>query len=234
MAHYNLIFGIISCVLGLIFWIRLPRGTLKGYFKGFAKASVPGADGIAERIDKGSSDRAILFWAIFAVATNIGITTLFGKFFPSFNPPESRELENIANDFIGKLIVFPLVLIIVPFFEEVLFRGLIVDGFLAQKIRAPIAILFSGLLFAFCHGPAQILGAFAFACGLSQIRTLRVQHLGTGSLRVNFWVHAANNAFGLAMLFAHLPEVTYLGGAILLVLGLASGVFAAGSLRAHF
>jgi membrane protease YdiL (CAAX protease family) len=222
MAHHNLIFGIISCVLGLIFWIRLPGGTFGSYFAGAA------SDPVAR------TSRPILLWAIFAFATNIGMTTLLSKFFPSLSPPESHELENIAKDLIGKLIVFPLVLVIVPFFEEVLFRGLIVDGFLAQKIRAPIAILCSALLFALGHGPAQILGAFAFAFGLSQIRRLRAQHVGGGSLRVNFWVHATNNAFGLAMLFAHLPQVTYLGGAILLVLGLASGVFAARLVRANF
>ncbi|NOY80999.1 MAG: CPBP family intramembrane metalloprotease [Kiritimatiellaeota bacterium] len=87
------------------------------------------------------------------------------------------------------------VLVLAPFAEEVLFRGVLFEG-LRRELGTPGAAMASALLFAVCHAiPEQVPGLFVLGVFLQFLR------LRTGSLWPAIWVHAGFNACGLGALF---------------------------------
>ena len=196
VSNYYVYVGIFSILLALFFWWKLPRGTLIGYF---APSKI--------------YDQSCLRLGIAAFCLNIGMTTLLGKLFPQFNPPQSDDLRNMMGDLTGKILVVLLTMVIAPVVEEILFRGFILDGSKQiWKKSTFAAIAIAGVFFAFCHGITQIPGVFLFAFCLGLLRER------TGSLRVNMAVHMFNNLFGIAVLYSKF-EVSYLIAAGLLVVG---------------
>ena len=111
-----------------------------------------------------------------------------------------------------------------PILEELLFRGIILDGMLKRYSPAK-AILLSSMLFGLVHiNPVQVVNAFFLGLLLGWM------YWKTGSLRPSMLMHAANNglAFVFLLLFPNVNESIFsaLGGNIVIYGGivLASGV----------
>ena len=106
--------------------------------------------------------------------------------------------------------------LVAPVFEELLFRGLILQGFLRHYSR-PIAILASAALFAVAHlNPVQLIPPFALGVIYAWLR------LRTGSLWPCVVAHALNNSLVWmlsALLPVQIPGYTHPAD------GLAVGVF---------
>ncbi len=88
--------------------------------------------------------------------------------------PVPESLEKMFGD-IGDhpILLFMTVVVIAPVLEELLFRGIILEG-LSINYGNPKALIFSSLLFAFVHGNlAQGIGAFfiGLICGWIYIQT---------------------------------------------------------------
>lgn len=83
--------------------------------------------------------------------------------------------------------------LLIPFAEEVAFRGLLLRGY--ERARGPLyAALFSSLLFGLAHGvPAQILAIFPIAWVLARA----AQH--SGSFWTGVVIHALNNGVSLLL-----------------------------------
>jgi uncharacterized protein len=106
------------------------------------------------------------------------------------------------NDFFRKLFMemagrtgilsFAAIAIAAPVLEEVLFRGIILDGFL--KRYGPVkSILISSLLFGALHlNPWQFVGAFLLGTLMGWI------YYRTGSLALTICIHFMNNFFAFA------------------------------------
>jgi membrane protease YdiL (CAAX protease family) len=117
------------------------------------------------------------------------------------------RLENEAPSGIDQLPLTVLfVVILAPFAEELVFRGLLLD-WLKQKLSARQAILITSLIFALLHdnhlmtgaaGWIELVDRFLMGVGAS-ILALRGH-----SLRGSFVMHAANNM--IACITSALPE----------------------------
>ncbi|MDP6538198.1 MAG: CPBP family intramembrane metalloprotease [Planctomycetota bacterium] len=88
-----------------------------------------------------------------------------------------------------------LAVILIPLFEEVLFRGFL-QPVLVRCWGRGAGVLATSVLFAALHGPA----AFGPVCGLSLV--LGAVMLGSGRLWAPVAVHAANNALAILMVRA--------------------------------
>jgi hypothetical protein len=83
---------------------------------------------------------------------------------------------------------FFLLVIVAPFTEEVLFRGLVWQGYV-RRYGPRNAVLYSALMFAVWHlNPYQMLGAFVIGLVLGWLRHW------TGSLWPCIWLHALGNS----------------------------------------
>lgn len=125
------------------------------------------------------------------------------------------------------LAALPLV-IVAPVTEELLFRGVVLSGFL-RNYRTATAVVLSSLLFAAIHvNPAQLVGAFALGI------TMAWFFVRTRSLWLCLYGHAFGNGLEVLLLYVALPlpkwsearepfEVLWLDAAavVLLVVGVA-------------
>lgn len=84
-------------------------------------------------------------------------------------------------------------IVVVPFFEEVLFRGL-VQSALVSRMGATSGMILTALLFALLHGVASFVPVLALALVLGEIRQR------TGSLWASYAVHLLHNALQIAVL----------------------------------
>ncbi len=113
--------------------------------------------------------------------------------------PRGTQLVRLLRDGAAggwpfKLSLAAGVLVLAPFAEEVLFRGVLFEG-LCRELGTAGAATASALLFAACHAiPEQVPGLFVLGMFLQFLR------LRTGSLWPSIWVHAGFNACGLAAL----------------------------------
>lgn len=86
-------------------------------------------------------------------------------------------------------------LVMAPFFEEWLCRGMILRGLLA-KLKPIWAILASALFFALIHGNIQqAVPAFVLGCLFGWV------YYKTGSLKLTMLMHFANNLFALCLCY---------------------------------
>lgn len=104
------------------------------------------------------------------------ILSLTVDIFPSF---ESGEVSVLAS-----VVMFIVLVITAPLFEELLFRGLLLRRWMTKYSRTK-AILLSSALFGILH--VDPLGAFFFAVAMCLL------YLHTGSLWVTVACHALNN-----------------------------------------
>ncbi|MFA7688039.1 MAG: type II CAAX endopeptidase family protein [Moheibacter sp.] len=87
-----------------------------------------------------------------------------------------------------KIAGFITVCILAPFFEEILFRGILLRGMLQYKMNPTLAIVFSSVLFGLVHmNPWQFLGAGILGVVFAFV------YYRTQSLWVCIFLHALNN-----------------------------------------
>lgn len=131
-----------------------------------------------------------IFGGIFAI---VGIAILSSElnnilnyYFPI--PTDSKIIDTLMQeDLLG---VFITVLLVAPIVEEMLFRGIILEG-LARHYKLTTAVLASSILFALVHLPAGVIVAlniFFLALFLAWVR------LESGSLLLCVICHATFNA----------------------------------------
>ncbi|MBO5397893.1 MAG: ABC transporter permease [Clostridia bacterium] len=106
---------------------------------------------------------------------------------------ENKAVETILDieglDNLFTQILFVLSIAIIPgIFEELLFRKGLIN--LTKDFGDKFAILFSSLVFAFCHLNVTQ-GVFAFLMGL----VLGTLYVKTGNMKYNMLLHALNNAY---------------------------------------
>ena len=110
----------------------------------------------------------------------------------SFPPPEAFVdlFENVLSAERTPIGTFLALVVVAPVTEELLFRGLILRGFLANYGQG-VALVLSALLFALIHvNPWQLLPAFTAGLILAWLA------VETGSLVPCIFAHAVNNSAG--------------------------------------
>ena len=126
-------------------------------------------------------------------------------------PIPDKIQESLAES-VQKKDVFTLLLMVVvaPIIEELIFRGVILDGFLRQ-FTPPQAILASSFLFGFAH-----LNPWQFVSGLALGGVIGWVYYRTRSLIPCMVMHAGANLFGFAMRFYITPENVHQSTTVLL------------------
>jgi uncharacterized protein len=117
--------------------------------------------------------------------------------------PEPEGLIKAIDEMMQyPVLAFITIAIIAPLLEEILFRGIILDGYLKNYSPAK-SILISALLFAFIHGNiAQGIGAFVMGI------VVGVLYWRTRSLLLCIGLHFVNN-FTATLLLVLDPESLY-------------------------
>ncbi len=105
----------------------------------------------------------------------------------------AKQIQEGLSDPSAWLFLFAVLL--VPWIEEVLFRGFLLR-FLQERMGALAGVVLSSLAFALLHGMEAALPIFGLACLLAILR------LRTGSLFAPWLVHAMHNGLQTAFLSA--------------------------------
>ena len=119
--------------------------------------------------------------------------------------PEYLEslIEQMTN---GGIISFFAIAVLPAFFEEYLFRGIILRGLLS-KYAPSLAIIVSSLLFAIVHfNVFQAIPAFVIGCVMGWV------FWKTGSICMTMFMHFANNGFSFMvsrLSRSYFPEAEY-------------------------
>lgn len=111
---------------------------------------------------------------------------IFGDIYPDVSVIETNSglLTVIVN--------FILIVIVAPFGEELLFRGVFYQGL--AKYSQPFAIFLSALIFGLAHrNPPQVINAFVMGICLA------IGFAKTGSITLCVLIHLANNAFSFML-----------------------------------
>lgn len=135
------------------------------------------------------SMRVLALTAVLILGTVILLSDIDNLTRSVFPPPRTlvEAFESIMNTADHPLSSFFLLVVVAPVTEEVLFRGLILRGFLANYSKRR-AILLSALLFAVMHtNPWQFISAFVAGVLLAWLL------IETGSLLPCLFAHAVAN-----------------------------------------
>lgn len=177
------------------------------------------------------SARIIVFLAIATVALQVGVITPISDMMPM---PEF--LKNVFRDLAGQSGVFSFVTIVIaaPVFEELLFRGIILDGLL-RKYSPTKSIIVSSIFFGIVHlNPWQFVAAFVIGILSGWI------YYKTRNLSLSILIHAVNNLVAFVsmsfmdaetILDKSLPELY--GGLLNMMLAVL-GAIAIGALSIHY
>ncbi len=136
--------------------------------------------------------RPMMYLPLIVMLVGLGIVLSEGDNLVRSVLPIPRFFADILKDLTsGSLASILTVVLIAPVTEELIFRGIILTGFL-NRYRPMTAILVSSLLFALMHlNPYQFLGAFVMGMTLAWI------FLRTGSLWPCIIGHAIFNSHGM-------------------------------------
>ena len=142
------------------------------------------------------------FLLIITVLTAIIIKPISSSIpLPSFLNDMPDEVAMGAMEF-SDVIFLLLIVIAAPVCEEILFRGVIMDGLLRNKMNPYFAVFWSSLLFAVMHlNPWQGVTAFILGTLLDWV------YYKTRSLWACIFIHAVNN--GYVMLMAYIVPESY-------------------------
>ena len=141
---------------------------------------------------KGVGVGRLLVVATLIVGTSILLSDVDNLVRSVFPPPEAIVdlFENVLSTERTPIGAFFALVVVAPVTEELLFRGIILRGFLANYGQRT-AIVLSALLFAVIHvNPWQLLPAFAAGLILAWLA------VETGSLVPCIFAHAVNNSAG--------------------------------------
>lgn len=131
---------------------------------------------------------------------NIGVQSLIGE---TIDNPQMQALAPEGFSWTSFVVMLVLVGMLVPFIEEVIFRGLLL-GWLCKHLRFVYAAPISAVIFSLAHGLPQLMPALA-VMGL----VLAVVAWRSGSLWPSVIVHGVFNSLMTILLYA---ELAGLGG----------------------
>lgn len=139
-----------------------------------------------------------LAWGLILLASNYGFRILVVKGFGMRLSAQDRYQE------IGRIplfvpLLFVAVAILAPIFEELLFRGYLLEGLRRSRLGMVGAILLTASLWALLHGdlPVRTLGLVLYGSLLALAR------LRTGSTYLTMLVHAITNVVAVLSLAYH-------------------------------
>ena len=172
-----------ACCAAMVMFVRWRRaGTVRDYL---ALRAVPWRTAIA--------------WLLIYVALFAAVHGLLY----AFELPASSDLVRRQFETAGSVPLFVAAIVIVgPFLEEVFFRGFMFAGIAASRLGAPVAVVFTALLWAAIHVQYDIAG---MAVVLSLGIFLGVARAMTGSILLTFALHAAGNLAAMIELMAFPP-----------------------------
>jgi len=155
-----------------------------------------GRQGLAEMGFVWVSPRKTLSYALAAYFAFFPVYILFcllNRALISYEPQElvQRMLDN--PEFFGSVFVLLSTAIIIPIFEEILFRGFLLSG-LRFFMGSYAAILVSAAVFAFMHEPQAAIPVFAVGCILGYLKER------TGSLYSSILGHMVHNSLMLLLI----------------------------------
>ncbi|MCY6484098.1 type II CAAX endopeptidase family protein [Clostridium aestuarii] len=104
------------------------------------------------------------------------------------NPIIEKAFEELA---ISPIVLIISIVFIAPIYEEMIFRGIILNG-LAKKINIKVAVVISALLFAVMH-MNLIQGINTFFLGI----LFGFIYIKTKSIYLSIFAHFINNSFGI-------------------------------------
>ncbi|MCY6372744.1 CPBP family intramembrane glutamic endopeptidase [Clostridium ganghwense] len=104
------------------------------------------------------------------------------------NPVIQKAFEELA---VSPIVLILTVAVLAPIFEEVIFRGIILNG-MAKRLNTKIAIIISAFLFALVH-MNLVQGINAFLLGI----LLGFIYLKTRSIYLSIFAHFINNSVGI-------------------------------------
>lgn len=140
---------------------------------------------------------------LFAAAAVIGYRLIYDNtlyYYVSemeMNPMVKKAFEEMAK---YPLVMIASVVIVAPIYEEVLFRGIILNG-MSKKYNPVIAVLLSALFFALMHmNLIQGINTFLLAIILGSI------YIKTGSIYLSIFLHFVNNS--LSFFIEPIKELT--------------------------
>lgn len=100
------------------------------------------------------------------------VAQIIFQHFPNTAPNPIMPLIASERDLAGRLIIFGMVAVAAPFFEELFFRGALFSGLRLRWGWVPAAVLAS-TVFALAHPPQDWLPIFGLGFGLATLREMR-------------------------------------------------------------
>lgn len=205
----------VDCVI-FVCYIGLPALILKHMLNLKGKLITKSKNAMDD-ISKARNEKIVLYLVgivslIVIQLINTLVVTLF-----NFESGLVQSTITCDNTFLGVLAIIIQLAILPAIFEELLFRGIMLDG--AKKYGAKFAIIFTSLAFGLFHSnPEQILGATLMGMVFSFI-TLR-----TGDIRVAMLLHFTNNLFSTFAYFSE-TSVGFIAFATMLILIFVFAIF---------
>lgn len=158
--------------------------------------------------------------------TSIGIAfliILLMQVFSSLFPSLFKSYEMVSNSITashGSFITLLGLIVLIPIFEEIFFRG-VIFGFLRDNFKFPIALIVQALIFGIAHGNL-VQGTYAFILGLF----LGIVFYYTDSLFASITAHITYNLFGVLLIPMLLGLSTVISPLIILLIEVVVALFA--------
>lgn len=157
--------------------------------------------------------------------TSIGIAfliILLMQVFSSLFPSLFKSYEMVSNSITashGSFITLLGLIVLIPIFEEIFFRG-VIFGFLRDNFKLPIALIVQALVFGIAHGNL-VQGTYAFILGLF----LGIVFYYTDSLFASITAHITYNLFGVLLIPMLLGLRTVISPVIILLIEVVVALF---------
>jgi membrane protease YdiL (CAAX protease family) len=128
-------------------------------------------------------------WYLLSIPSLMGLGALTAAIFmaqggePPVQDTAVLVAEGLPED---PVLILALVALVIPLFEEIIFRGFLLE-LLVSRLGVPAGIFLSSALFAILHGGAVFLPIFGLAVLLAGVK------LRTRSLGASWTIHAVHN-----------------------------------------
>lgn len=118
------------------------------------------------------------------------------KLIPGVNVSQAQELDVAQVYGFSRMMVFVTLVVVTPFAEELLFRGLLYGGLRARRLSPWIAALLVSVLFGVAHGQLNVgVDVFCLSMVACYVREL------TGSVWAGVVLHMIKNGIAFAIVY---------------------------------
>lgn len=125
--------------------------------------------GLASNVFYGVAGYLAMLPVVFALAW---VSQRIFQHFPNATPNPILPLLTSSSDFAPRLLIFTMVAVGAPFFEELFFRGALFTG-LRTRLGWSLSALACAVVFALVHPPSSWLPIVGLGFGLSALREMR-------------------------------------------------------------